>query len=282
MLDPTVFKIQHPLLGKHIAYYYLLTTDSDDFESRYYAFPHTYTVLNIHFSACHEISEYQTHVYGSIGSNPISIVQGIREHPMLVHLKGKLNKVTILFKPLGINAFIREPFGKIAQQPSQVFCSWNDNAVFQKFLLSFFHTDDLIDKAAVLEDFLLSMYQPFPDYEKLACSIDLLSDFEKNLSLEEICFQLNIHPRTFNRLFKKHLGITPVGYRKVARFRHSLQNKLLETQVKQMTELAYQSNYYDQSYFNRIYQSLTGTNPQQFFKQIETLANNQLIFKFLN
>lgn len=281
MLEPVIVKVKHAVLEKYIAYYYFLTTESDDFEAKYYAFPHTYTVLNIHCHAAHEINKYQTSVEGVSSFSPVSIVQGLREHPILIRLKGKLNKVTILFKPMGINAFIPEPFGQLIQQPSQEFSVWNNNRIYQQFLSDFFTTGDLEAKATLLEDFLLSMLKPVPDSKKLDLSIHLLSDFEQNLTLEDICDQLDVHPRTFNRLFKKHLGITPAGYRKVARFRHSLQNKLLENQVKRMTDLAYQSNYYDQSYFNKIYQSLTGTNPGHFFKQIETLADNRLVFQFL-
>ena len=76
MLEPVILKVKHPVLEKYVAYYYFLTTESDDFEAKYYAFPHTYTVLNIHCSAVHKINKYQTSIEGASGFSPVSIVTG--------------------------------------------------------------------------------------------------------------------------------------------------------------------------------------------------------------
>lgn len=37
MLEQVILQVKHPELEKYIAYYYFLTTNSDDFESKYYA-----------------------------------------------------------------------------------------------------------------------------------------------------------------------------------------------------------------------------------------------------
>jgi hypothetical protein len=48
---------------------------------------------------------------------------------------------------------------------------------------------------------------------------------------------LSLNTRTFNRPFLTHVGISPVAYRKIARFRHSLKNKLFNDQFKKLTEI---------------------------------------------
>lgn len=210
------------------------------------------------------------------------LVQGIREMPLLAHLKGKLDKVTILFKPLGINHFTTTPFGDTYPASSHVFTDWEDNPGYQQFLIDFYATDDTDVRAALLENVLLALYRRDPVFDKLDTALQMLGDFDLEPSVENICNQLQLNVRTFNRIFRKHLGISPIGYRKVARFRHSLQNKLVETNLKRMTDLAYQSNYYDQAYFNKIYRNLTGSNPQRFFKGVDRLADDRLIFQFMN
>jgi len=279
---PVPFTPKNPLLQKHISYYYFLKTDDPNFETKYYAFPHTNTVLNIHKGANFEIRDYYTRVYGDPTINYKVCVQGIREYPLLAHLQGKLDKVTILFKPLGLNHFGVNGFGELYPQPSAVFTSWNQNHLYKDFLDSFYQTDDIALKSEILEDFLLKLYQPIATDHLLYKAIDLLTCFEENFSIEYICNQLHTNVRTLSRAFKKNLGISPGAYRKVARFRHSLQNKLFNADIKRLTDLAYQSNYYDQPYFNKMYRSLTGSNPQRFFKKVDSLANDKLIFEFLD
>ncbi len=113
-------------------------------------------------------------------------------------------------------------------------------------------------------------------------AINLLSDFDIEYSIEEIAKRLCMNNRSFNRMFNKHLGISPIGFRKIARFRHSLKNKLFKDQFKTLTEIGYESNYYDQSYFHKMYKKITGQNPFKFFSSIEKLADDQLILHFVN
>ncbi len=86
------------------------------------------------------------------------IVQGQHELPLFVHLKGTLDKITILFKPLGLNHFIQNSIIKIAGEPSQVFTDWDEDKNCKKFLFSFYSTDNFIERIAVLENYLLSRY----------------------------------------------------------------------------------------------------------------------------
>ncbi|TWR26505.1 helix-turn-helix transcriptional regulator [Mucilaginibacter pallidiroseus] len=278
--EPIPFTPKSPELQKHISYFYFLSTD-DNFDTSYYAFPHVNTVLNIHQRANFEIKDYYTRVYGDTQTRYAACVQGIREYPLLAHLHGRLNKVTILFRPLGINQFGIENFGAKYGQPSMVFNSWDTNPLYHDFLAAFYNTESITSRCEILETFLLKIYQPIAAHTALFKAIEMLNDVENDISVDEISTELGYNIRTFNRVFKKALGVSPVAYRKVARFRHSLQNRMLSASLKKLTDIAYQSNYYDQAYFNKIYRSLTGTNPQRFFDKIDSFADDRLIFEFM-
>ncbi|MEP7144924.1 MAG: helix-turn-helix domain-containing protein [Ferruginibacter sp.] len=276
------FYPENPVLKKHIEYYYFLKTDSDNFTSTYYAFPNPLQSLNIHKYACCDINSHSTIVYGDKKCKYLLIVQGQHELPLFVQLKGILDKITILFKPLGLNHFIQKSLIEIAGEPSQVFTDWHEDKNFKKFLASFYGTDDHIKRIAVLENYLLSRYHSLGEEAILQQAINLLTDFDIEYSIAEIADKAGMNDRSFNRMLNKHLGISPVGFRKIARFRHSLENKLFEEKFKTLTEIGYESNYYDQSYFHKMYKKLTGQNPLKFFNSIEKLADDRLIFKFVN
>lgn len=271
----------HPVLKKYIEYYYFLKTDSEMYSSTYYAFPNLLQSLNIHRHASCQIDTYSTYVRGNPADAPLMIVQGQHESPLFVRLSGCLDKITILFKPLGLNHFISKPLITVAGCTSQVFTDWDDAVNYKSFLTSFFTTGDNNQRISVLEEYLLTLYRELKEEDALQRSIALLTDFDTKYRIESIAALVGFSTRSFNRLFVKHLGIAPVGFRKIARFRHSLQNKLFQARFRTLTNIAYESNYYDQSYFHKMYKHLTGQNPMKFFSSIDSLADNRLVFQFV-
>jgi len=271
-----------PILKKHIAYYYFLKTDSDDFNVSYYSFPNITTPLNIHRNITTEITGYSTKIAGCENDNTVMLIQGMRKYPLFVDLKGKLDKLTIHFKPLGVNHFIKRPFADVAQQDSQLFTEWNSGPDFQGFADDFYSTDDLNSRIELLEQFLMSVYNPRQIEPVFETALNRLTDFDNELSIDQIANQLDINPRTLNRFFNKHIGTSPVAFKKIARFRHSLHNKLTNEERKTLTEICYESNFYDQAYFINVYKQIAGSNPAAFFKSISKLADDQLVFRFLD
>lgn len=276
------FYPNNSILKNCIEYYYFLRTDSPDFESNYYSFPHINHSLNIHKNASCKIEDKKVSTYGNDKYTSLAIVQGKYTAPLFINLKGKFDKITIIFKPLGFNHFIHKPFYEVAPQHSQLFEEWNSDEHYHSFLKTFFATFDYNQRVDLLEAYLLSIYHPIDDEEMLLKAIHQLTDFDKEHSVESIAGSLSISARSLDRLFVKHLGITPIAFKKIARFRHSLKNKIFSAKFKTLTEIGYESNFYDQSYFIRIYKKLTGDNPSAFFNTIDKLADNRLLFKFVN
>lgn len=271
----------HEILKKHIQFFYFFSTEDPGFESSYYAFPHTATPLNIHRRADCVIDDRSIQVFGSDQNPYLTILQGKYEEPLFIKLSGRLDKVTIIFSPLGLNHFIRESINSVSTHHSQVFTSWDDKPEYGLMLQHFFDTEALEERAALLETFLLSQYQPVAEYERMQGILRQLADFDTEPSIAEIAVANHMSEKTLNRMFRKHIALSPVAYRKIARFRHSMGNKLYNDQLNSLTQIGYESNYYDQSYFSRIYKHMTGDNPSAFFNSIKKLGNEQVIFKFI-
>ncbi|MFT3827948.1 MAG: helix-turn-helix domain-containing protein [Chitinophagaceae bacterium] len=272
---------RHPILQQHVAFFYLLKAESPDFNTTYYAFPNINVPLSIHKSAVSDIKDNYTGVYANASNTPLALIQRSYQAPLLINLKGPVNKLTIVFKPMGINRFISQPFSVIAAEDSQVFTDWQQYNQYHDFLQQFFAATDIEEQQVLLENFLLSVYNNNIDYETVEKAIALLTDFAEEHSIEAIAEKLELTVRSFNRLFDKHMSISPVAYKKIARFRHSMQNKLFSERFKKLTEIGYASNFYDQAYFIKVYNKLTGSNPSAFFNSIEKLADDRLIFKFV-
>lgn len=273
---------KNPILKTYIEYYYFLKTSSKDFSSVYYSFPNTSHSLNIHKNVTCDIASDYIHVKENNKNNFLTIVQGKYETPLLVRLKGRFDKVTIIFKPLGLNHFIDRPFACVAGRSSQIFEEWQSDPDYISFLNNFYKTENNIERVKFLENFLLSKHHNLNQYAILQNAIEQLNNFEVEHSIEEIAGNAGMNLRSFSRLFYNQLGISPVGFKKIARFRHSLKNKLFSDNFKRLTDIGYESNFYDQSYFIKMYKKLTKDPPTSFFKSIEKLADNQLILKFFS
>lgn len=271
-----------PLLKKYVEYYYFFKTTDDKFIRQYYSFPQLSQSLNIHKSAVCHIGEQHIAVNGTHNNKPLMILQGKFEEPLFVQLQGMLDKLTIHFKPLGLNAFMQKPMCDVAICRSQVFTEWMDGVGCNNFLQAFYATCNNDERVDILEKFLCSKYYGFSEEDILQKALAMLHDLENDYPVPFISQSLGMNIRSFNRLFYKHLAISPTGYRKIARFRHSLKNKLVSNPQKTLTEICYESNFYDQAYFIKMYKKLTGSNPYKFFNSVDTLADNRLIFRFVN
>jgi len=275
------FYPQNPILKQHIAYYYFYKNDASDFKTAYYSFPNVTTPINIHRNVSVRIHETSVRVSENQSPNYAVIVNQIRDAPLLVNWEGKLDKVTIVFKPLGLNHFIKEPLSEAIHGMTQIFNCWNNAPDFNSFLPSFYACSENYSRVVLLEAFLLSAYSPFKQQDTLAKAIRLLSDFNEEKSVHEISHTLGMSTRSFDRLFVKHIGMSPICFKKIARFRDSLQNRLFNQNFTKLTTVGYESNFYDQSYFIKVYNKLTGVNPRKFFKSVDKLGDNRLIFHFV-
>jgi YesN/AraC family two-component response regulator len=132
-----------------------------------------------------------------------------------------------------------------------------------------------------LEAFLLSIYQDNNELIKMEYSIPLLYDLDFNSSIAHIAEQLGYNLKTFQRHFIKHLSCSPVEYRRIVRFRHSIASKLNTDGVKSLTEITYESAYYDHSYFIKEFKKLTGHNPVEFFKVAKQVDGEKIVWKIL-
>jgi AraC-like DNA-binding protein len=280
-MDIETFYPNNPVLGKHIEYYYFQKTNSDDFYAEYHAFPNTLQALNIHKNIRCDIDSGTVKITGVKESNYLMVLQGRFQLPLHVQLRGRIDKVTIIFKPLGLNHFMNAPFNKVAGQYTQVFTEWMEDDTCSAFLHSFYKEDKSENRAPVLEQYLMNRYQPQPELDILYPSLELLHNFDEQHSIEEVANRSGLNTRTFNRLFLRHIGLTPSAFRKIARFRNSLKNKISSDHPATLTQIGYESNFYDQSYFNKEYKKTTGQTPSKFFNSIDKLADSQLIFRFV-
>ncbi|NRF40396.1 helix-turn-helix domain-containing protein [Pedobacter foliorum] len=80
------------------------------------------------------------------------------------------------------------------------------------------------------------------------------------VSLSKLTNDIGLSQRHLSRKFQQSVGLSTKEYLSVCRFIHSL-NHLKKYPTLSLTEVAYESGYYDQAHFNRDYKTYTGHSP---------------------
>lgn len=75
--------------------------------------------------------------------------------------------------------------------------------------------------------------------------------------------EIFVTERTFQRMFKKEIGISPDQYRRIAQFNAAFQ-QLNSRQFKQLTDIVFDNNYADQSHFIRTFKEFTNLTPTEY------------------
>ena len=73
------------------------------------------------------------------------------------------------------------------------------------------------------------------------------------------------------RLFYTEVGLSPKTFIRITRFQEVFK-KIRQQGVKDLTGLAYEYGYYDQSHFIRDFQAFSGVNPRKFFSEKNFIA----------
>ena len=104
--------------------------------------------------------------------------------------------------------------------------------------------------------------------------VDLTEAFQQ-LELQNESFRfssinsgIHMSQRSFQRLFKQYVGISPRMYTRINQFNKAL-NQLESGDFQLLTQLAYDTNYADQAHFTRSFKEFTGLTPTEFLNSLK-------------
>jgi AraC-like DNA-binding protein len=260
-----------PILKKYIECFYIYEGKPNS-TFRYVAFPHFNTGLSFFNGASVHRQNWNLQLTEKTNVGVQIEILGKYTTPVLIEYKGKLKEISIVFKPLGLNRFFSDNYISIAPKFSQAL----KNDVWGQFGENLFSSDDDISK---IESFLLSQFWDNQELSSIENSLTFLENSNEQISISDIAIKVGLNIKTFQRHFQKHMGCSPVEYRRICRFRSSLTNKLNNTQLKNLTEITYEEGYYDQSYLIKEFRKITNHNPKDFFKSTSKVDGDKIIWE---
>jgi AraC-like DNA-binding protein len=122
----------------------------------------------------------------------------------------------------------------------------------------------ITDKFAILEMFI-SKKIGLPEVDpRLPYALQFLNS-EHSISIDALSQSLCISNRGLQKLFKKHIGMSPAYYRKIIRFNKAVQ-LLSNNSENSLTQISYACGYFDQAHFIKDFREFGGVSPSEFLR----------------
>jgi AraC-like DNA-binding protein len=130
------------------------------------------------------------------------------------------------------------------------------------------HTKSLNESLAIIEKYILNVVnEDVAVDERITIATSQIKNANGIYSLTRLQDDLSITERTFQRMFENNVGISPQLYKRICQFQFAFQ-KINQHQFVQLTDVAYESGFADQSHFIRVFKEFTGLTPNEYLAKL--------------
>lgn len=257
-----------PLSG--IVKHYLLLTTENNIRLNYRLFADGNPGIVFHLGD--PLIQYAgNHQAGNM--QPASFAYGQISHYNDVMSTGKLGMLVVVLQPYSIYSLFRIAAFELNNCIIKLADFFGQEAmVLEDQVIS---TPGIHRKIAAIERFLLrrAEYINEPDH-LLKESLQVIYQYRGDVTIEAVLKKVAVTERQLERKFRQYIGTSPKRYAEIIKFHHFL--RLLQhcSGGKKISDVAYESGYYDQSHLNGHFKKITGVTPMQYKRDYQLLATN--------
>lgn len=187
-------------------------------------------------------------------------ITGITDRYKIFKNSPHIGTVLIYFTETGFAHFNSHPAHELFNLSLSLDDIFDKNSVTEvENKLSIAPTDKL--RIQIVEQFLLSQIKHLEKDKLIAEAIRLIYQCNGAIRIKDLNEKLFISASPFEKRFRKVLGTTAKKFASIVRFNHII-NSL--DGAKSLTELGYESNFFDQSHFIKSFKQFTGDTPESF------------------
>ncbi|MEO9870871.1 AraC family transcriptional regulator [Ekhidna sp.] len=205
---------------------------------------------------------------------PRAMVFGQITKPYFVKPTGYVNTFAVRFYPYGFANFITQPIHELADKETPLTSLFEESSI-KELEQKIIEAASTKSRIAIIESFLLSRLTDKSIIDNIVTStIDSLSQTKGSASINSILKDDLSKRRNLERKFSKQVGISPKQLGRIIRLQAALK-MMLNKPGENLTQVAYENEYYDQAHFTKDFKEFTGVNPKQY------LDNDQMMLSSL-
>ena len=188
-------------------------------------------------------------------------VTGLRDSYRVFKNTDNIASVLVFFKEASATHFFRQPLHELFSESVSL-----DNFMLRSELL--FLEEQLFEAATddarinTVERFLLSRMSPALPDKLVIAALSLIHDAHGNIRIRELMEKLHISQGPLEKRFRQAVGASPKKFASVVRMKSAIQQYKTQTSL---TELGYNTGFYDQAHFIKEFKTFTGLTPHKFF-----------------
>ncbi|WP_027384011.1 helix-turn-helix transcriptional regulator [Epilithonimonas caeni] len=194
---------------------------------------------------------------------PRCFVIGQLTRPLEIEPTGEIGIFSVRFHPEGFLPFTTTPikementavsleklFGKDGQEIGQQILNANSTA----------------ERIKLIEIFLLDRLTDLETVDRIVKStVETIITANGQLPVDELSTLTQINRRQLLRKFSSAIGLSPKKLSMTIRLQTALK-MLMNDQFSNLSELAYENEYYDQAHFIKEFKEFTGSTPKEFY-----------------
>lgn len=208
---------------------------------------------------------------------PREMVLGQITEPFYVEPTGSVNSFAARFYPYGFANFVEIPINQLANKETPLHILFGEQA--SKTLANQVNqATDTAQRIKILENFLIDKLNESSTIDNIVKkTVDTLLETKGTSSINKILGDELSKRRQLERNFAKQIGISPKQLGKMIRLQATLK-LLLNQQGENLTEIGYESDYYDQAHFIKDFKEFTGTTPKDFLGD-DKMALSSIFYK---
>lgn len=192
---------------------------------------------------------------------PITTFSGLRKSVRFINYAPKTAALIVMFKETGASAFLKQPLHELFEKSTSLdnFMEKQRISIIEEQLAE---AKNNAQRIAIVEQFLLSqLYHLKPD-DLISAAIAKINSVNGIIKINELADMLYISNDAFEKRFRKIVGASPKKYSSIVRLQSIITQ---DHQHKNLTDIAFDAGYYDQSHFNKDFKLFTGQTPTDFF-----------------
>jgi AraC-like DNA-binding protein len=187
-------------------------------------------------------------------------ITGISDSYKIFKNSANIGTILVFFTETGFTHFASHPANELFNQSISLDNIFDKNSITQiEEKLALVNTDK--QRIQIVEKFMLSQLKDIQIDKLIIEAVKIIYQTKGTIRIKELNEKLFISQSPFEKRFRKLVGTTPKKFSSIVRF-NAVLNDL--NNIRSLTELCYENNFFDQAHFIKDFKHFTGDTPENF------------------